>query len=723
MLHHVHRHANIDIDEDEFKDLFEVEKSLDIAPKVEDSLGSGKRGAVRVIDPKRANNGGIILARLKMSHDDMADAVDRINEQALTAEQIEHIIEYLPTKEERKALEAYMLEGGQDAAEKFDVLCECEKFMVSMMTVKHAKRKVRALLFKLQFQSCIEDIYTDTLTVEAACDELTNSVRLRRLLGIILEFGNRLNTAGNGKRKAGAFKLESLLKLNQAKAFDKKTTFLHFIILLVQRNNELLLNFKDDLPTVFKADKVYWDQCISDLEEVENQLENVRKIALYQARQAQAYRHRRKKREDDDESLSDGDVSLSLEEEVEALRATPVGLFTLSAIKYVSSLRDKVDDTRDKYARLLEYFGEDESMQPHALFNVIVAFSRDFDKAKEQVFSNEKRKQRENRKRQANEKTPNGKGYGRPPIHSPAQNDQGANHAMLKASNLQPSIGNIMKDMKRRPAAKDNSLDDQSANMSLERHQHQISLERESQLPAQTLSGSQPQQHVRMEHQPQVLSERFSQSQALDEVPVASPAPTGKADVNSMPSSPAKNAQSSSMLSSPARNTQTQHQVAVTPVRAALDTRQTPDVPTPSKSPSVTSSGQAALRRRAQMRRQRYTSERSASSPATMQTEHSADNVASTSLCSPPRTASLTTHSLHTPPRSEPQFSESVIAPVRREPASSNVSELSEQSSGVPVRASNVDSVTSTPSARAAMRQRHRMARYRGMRQDTSAQQ
>ena len=77
---------------------------------------------------------------------------------ALTAEQIENIIEFLPTKEERSQLEKYMLEGTQDAAEKFDGLCECEKFMVSMMTVKHAKRKVSALLFKLQFISCLQSI-------------------------------------------------------------------------------------------------------------------------------------------------------------------------------------------------------------------------------------------------------------------------------------------------------------------------------------------------------------------------------------------------------------------------------------------------------------------------------------------------------------------------------------------------------------------------------------
>jgi hypothetical protein len=84
------------------------------------------------------------------------------DENALTAEQMQNIIEYLPTSEERKALEGYMLEGGEDAAEKFDGLCETEKFMVSMMTVRHAKRKVRALLFKLQFDSCLRELEKGT---------------------------------------------------------------------------------------------------------------------------------------------------------------------------------------------------------------------------------------------------------------------------------------------------------------------------------------------------------------------------------------------------------------------------------------------------------------------------------------------------------------------------------------------------------------------------------
>lgn len=432
----------IDIDEEEFNDLFKAD--LQGSTSVKTTIYNKKKGAaVRVIDAKRANNGGIILARLKMTHDEMADAVDRIDSDALSAEQIENIIEYLPTKEEREALEKYMLEGGQDAAEKFDGLCECEKFMVSMMTVKHAKRKIRALLFKLQFMSCMESIAEDAQTIDNACDELSQSNRLRQLLGIILHFGNRLNTAGvHSKNKAGAFTLDSLSKLSQAKAFDKKTTFLHYIVLIVQRNNELLLKYYDDIPTVLKADKVFWDQCLQDLEEVENQLENVRRISLYEAKMKKQFQLQRGKKDDDEDSLDD--MQLSLEEEVQSLRATSTGLFTLGAIKQVSALRDKIDRTKAKFTRVLEYFGEDKkNLQPHDLFHTITSFTRDFQKAKEEVFTTVSKRLREDRKKARNQ-TPNQK-----KCLPPAGPDRSASKPM-KASDHQPNMSKLFSDIQRR---------------------------------------------------------------------------------------------------------------------------------------------------------------------------------------------------------------------------------------------------------------------------------
>jgi hypothetical protein len=278
----------------------------------------------------------------------------------------------------------------------------------------------------------------DARLVDSACEELRNSNRLRQLLGIVLQFGNRLNTAGvASKRKAGAFSLESLLKLNQAKAFDKKTTFLHYIVLIVQRNNDLLLNFVDDLPTVAKADKIYWDQCLSDLEEVENQLENVRRISLHEARNKKQKSHDARTQAGDDDSL--GEMDMALEEEVEALRSTRTGLFTLSAIKQVSALRDQVEVTGKKFMKVLTYLGEDDKkLQPHELFNIFSVFCRDFGKAKEEVFANVKKRLREERKKNRNQ-TPNGKS-GKPPT-GPAHPSK-----PLRVSSFQPNMSKVLKD-------------------------------------------------------------------------------------------------------------------------------------------------------------------------------------------------------------------------------------------------------------------------------------
>jgi hypothetical protein len=430
----------IHIDEDEFKDLFQAD--LKASNILKTPTSSKKKGAaVRVIDSKRANNGGIILARLKMTHDQMADAVDRIDAAALTAEQIENVIEYLPTKEERDALEKYMLDGGQDPAEKFDGLCECEKFMVSMMTVKHAKRKIRALLFKLQFMKCMESIAKDAQMIDSASEELVNSTRLRQLLGIILQFGNRLNTAGaNSKRKAGAFSLDSLSKLSQAKAFDKKTTFLHYIILIVQRNNELLLKYYDDIPTVLEADKVFWDQCQQDLEEVENQLENVRRIALHESRANDQFLS---EGATDDDSL--GEMELTLEEEVVALRATPTGMFTLGAIKQVSALREKIEHTKIKCMRVQEYFGEStKDTEPQEIFSAFSSFTRDFRKAKEEVFSTVHKRLREDRKK-ARIQTPD-KSKSLPPTGAERPTSQ----PLMRASSHQPNMSKLFGDIQQR---------------------------------------------------------------------------------------------------------------------------------------------------------------------------------------------------------------------------------------------------------------------------------
>lgn len=66
--------ARLNVDEEEFTSLFQAESKPihQSAP----TAGATEQGAVKVIDKKRANNGGITLARIKLSYKEVAAAVD-----------------------------------------------------------------------------------------------------------------------------------------------------------------------------------------------------------------------------------------------------------------------------------------------------------------------------------------------------------------------------------------------------------------------------------------------------------------------------------------------------------------------------------------------------------------------------------------------------------------------------------------------------------------------
>jgi hypothetical protein len=320
----------------------------------------------------------------------------------MTPEQIRGIIHFVPTKEEVQALQNFFERSACSVAS----LCECEKFMVAMINVPQAKRKLKAMLFMKSFASNIEELrngrfnlpsiapflmstdlsfhcFIDARLVQNACDEIMGSSRFRKVLGIVLELGNRLNTAGSHTReKAGAIKLDSLLKLNQAKAFDKKTTFLHFVVKVIRENKASLVHFKEEIPLVFKAEKIHWEQLISEMERIEKELDEVRKIALYQSG------HYPGSVCDDNQTILSS--SLPLNREVEILQTSAVGRFTLDACLRMAVLVNEVEKAKEQFDELSRYFGEEE--RPDEVFCTIGTFARNFEIALDEVIEAEKDK-------------------------------------------------------------------------------------------------------------------------------------------------------------------------------------------------------------------------------------------------------------------------------------------------------------------------------------------
>ena len=218
-------------------------------------------------------------------------------------------------------------------------------------------------------------------SIENACDELSNSERLRELFRIIVGIMGTVSTS-----KARAFSLKSLQKLNQVKGPDDKASFLHCVVPIVQSNSKELLDFMDDLPTVATASNVDWDQCVSKLDELEIQLESLRKLALHQGK-SNKVDYKLQKSTYFNASEVQINEPKSLDDEIVLLHSTEIGKFTLRAIHQVSQLLEQVDATNTKVLGDLEYLSESEGskMKPHELFGTISEFCDNFDAARTDV--------------------------------------------------------------------------------------------------------------------------------------------------------------------------------------------------------------------------------------------------------------------------------------------------------------------------------------------------
>jgi hypothetical protein len=96
----------------------------------------------------------------------------------------------------------------------YSELSETEKYMWTMMEVQDAPAKFDTLQFRTTFKTRFEDISSAIRTLNAACDELRSSQKLRKLMAMILTVVNEINTGGEGNMAVG-FSLDALLKLNE----------------------------------------------------------------------------------------------------------------------------------------------------------------------------------------------------------------------------------------------------------------------------------------------------------------------------------------------------------------------------------------------------------------------------------------------------------------------------------------------------------------------------
>ncbi|XP_023325482.1 disheveled-associated activator of morphogenesis 1 [Eurytemora carolleeae] len=237
-------------------------------------LGTMGRRAkiISVIDSRRAQNCTILLSKLKLSNDEISKAIMTMDARdQFPVDMVEQMLKFTPSPEERALLDEH--------AEEIDHLARADRFLFELSKITHYEQRLRTLHYKKKFNILLAEIRPKIQAVLEGSKEVQRSKRLRKMLELILAFGNYMNRGQRGN--ALGFKLNSLTRIADTKSScNKNITLLHFMADTCEHKFRDCLFLEADLPHIKDAAKVNMKELEKDMnllrvgmKEVERELE------------------------------------------------------------------------------------------------------------------------------------------------------------------------------------------------------------------------------------------------------------------------------------------------------------------------------------------------------------------------------------------------------------------------------------------------------------------
>ncbi|XP_012411899.1 disheveled-associated activator of morphogenesis 2 isoform X2 [Trichechus manatus latirostris] len=326
-------------------------------------LASRKVKELSVIDGRRAQNCIILLSKLKLSNEEIRQAILKMDEQEdLAKDMLEQLLKFIPEKSDIDLLEEHKHE--------IERMARADRFLYEMSRIDHYQQRLQALFFKKKFQERLAEAKPKVEAILLASQELTRSKRLKKMLEVILAIGNFMNKGQRGG--AYGFRVASLNKIADTKSsIDRNISLLHYLIMILEKHFPDILNMPSELQHLPEAAKV-------NLAELEKEVGNLKRglraveVLEYQKRQV---------REPNDKFV-------------------PVmsDFITVSSFSF-SELEDQLNEAKDKFAKALMHFGEQESkMQPDEFFGIFDTFLQAFSEARQDLEAMRRRKEEEERR-------------------------------------------------------------------------------------------------------------------------------------------------------------------------------------------------------------------------------------------------------------------------------------------------------------------------------------
>lgn len=193
----------------------------------ENERNPSKSAAEWYIDSKRLHNSEIQLKSIRMSTDQIYDALVVCDTTILTYDVLVTLTSICPTLDEIKALKQCTMSTNQ--------LTNTQQCYIMLSNIPHIEYRIKYILFVLTYEQTARSLITQCVELCSAGEQLQGSRAMKQLIEVVLSIGNYMNR-GTHTGGAKAFRLSTLDKLRETKSSDNKCTLLDFIVEYIDRS-------------------------------------------------------------------------------------------------------------------------------------------------------------------------------------------------------------------------------------------------------------------------------------------------------------------------------------------------------------------------------------------------------------------------------------------------------------------------------------------------------
>jgi hypothetical protein len=337
------------IDFDTFEELFKTGSGLPInqttvSPHLKQKFVKIPE-SLTLLDPQRQRNLAIARRKLDLDVNTIIRALNNLDLKILTTDIIDILQHFIPTESEIKSFTSYLSDG-----KSIINLSDEDRFLYGLSKIERLTQKLNVISFMANFNDIHQNLSPQLKAIITASTTLKNSSRFKKLLEIVLAFGNYMNSSKRGP--AYGFKLASLEILSDTRTHDKRLTLLHYIVQTVQERFSDISNFDNELKCAEKAAQVSLENIQIDVQDLTRGLDNAKK-------------------------------ELVIRQTMKNVETRPLEDFLHIAQDKIDRLIKDAKLAQEAFNQCVEYFGETPRTQnPSNFFSVFVKFQRAYQQAR-----------------------------------------------------------------------------------------------------------------------------------------------------------------------------------------------------------------------------------------------------------------------------------------------------------------------------------------------------